>query len=68
MSEKLDPNWRSDLEKMTPEEKRAYLKVLLRLRVHCPRCPVKHPRLDRDPCYSCTTLPGDMGRITQTVN
>lgn len=68
MDGNIDPRWRDDLENMTPEERRAYLRVILRLRVHCPRCPVSEPQMDRDPCYSCTILPGDTGRITTTVN
>ena len=68
MYDHIDPKWRDNLDKMTPDERRAYLRVLLRLKVHCPRCPVKTPQLDREPCYACTVLPGDLGRVTMTVN
>ena len=64
----LDSDWRESLQNMTPDEKRAYLRAFLRKRVHCPRCPVKTQRLDREPCYSCTNLPGDIGRPRTTVN
>jgi hypothetical protein len=68
MDEYLDPKWHENLGNMSSEEKRAFLRAVLRLRVHCPRCPVKEPNLDREPCYSCTNLPGDLGRPTSTVN
>jgi hypothetical protein len=68
MSNDLNSEWRGDLQQMTPEEKRAFLRVFLRLRVHCPRCPVKNPQMDREPCRACTILPGDRGRPTTTVN
>ena len=68
MNEHIDPEWRDQLRRMSPEEKLAFLRAAMRLRVHCPRCLVKKPRLNVDPCYNCTILPGDLGRPTATVN
>lgn len=68
MSDHIDPDWRERLQQMPPEEKRAFLRAVMRLRVHCPRCPVKAPQLHLEPCYSCAILPGDLGMPKSTVN
>jgi hypothetical protein len=68
MHDPIEPEWHEDLEKMAPDEQRAYLRAILHRRVHCPRCPVKTPRLDREPCRGCVHLPDDLGRPSSTVN
>lgn len=68
MDDHIDPQWHENLRNMSPKEKQAFLRAVMRLRVHCPMCPVKHPQLDREPCYGCTNMPGDTGRPTSTVN
>lgn len=64
----IDPKWRYNLEQMTPEEKQAFLRTVVRLRAHCPQCVVQHVQLDREPCNSCITLPGDQGRPMTSLN
>jgi hypothetical protein len=68
MNEQIDPQWREELRNMSSKEKRAFLRAVMRLRIHCPTCPIKEPNLDREPCYSCINLPGDTGRPLSTVN
>ena len=68
MNEQYDPEWRLRLQQMTPQEKRAFLRAVVRIRTHCPRCLVKNPQLDIEPCYSCTTLPGELGRPMISLN
>ena len=68
MNEHIDPEWRESLQQMAPQEKLAFLRSIVRLRAHCPRCLVKFPRLDIEPCYSCTTLPGGLGRPMMSRN
>jgi hypothetical protein len=68
MNDHIDPEWRERLRQMPPEEKRAFLRAVMRLRVYCNRCPVKTPQLNREPCYSCAVLPGDTGLPMATVN
>lgn len=60
----IDPQSRERLWKMPPEGKR----VGMRLRIQCPRCPVKTPRLHLEPCHSCIALPDDVGMPKSTVN
>ena len=68
MEQHIDSEWHDMLQKMPEDEKRAFLQAVMRLRVHCPQCPVATPRLYLEPCYSCTKLPGDLGRPMSTVN
>ena len=68
MSMNISQEWQDLLEHMTATDRRAFLRVLLRLRVFCPRCPVKSRGLHLDPCYGCIILPDDRGRPMTTVN
>jgi hypothetical protein len=68
MSEHIDPEWLESLRRMTPEEQISLLRAIRRLRIDCPHCPVKSPQLNRKPCHSCTSLPGNLGRPLSTVN
>ncbi len=68
MHDHTDPEWRKDLQDMAPDKKRAYLRMMLLRRVHCPQCLVKTPRPDRQPCYNCVNLPDDLGWPSSTVN
>ena len=60
-----DPDERDE---MSMEEKRAFLKAVMRLRVYCNRCPVKNRDISKSPCYECAVLPGDTGLPMATVN
>lgn len=68
MGEKGKREWRDMLREMPPNEKRAFLRALLRVRAYCPMCPVVSPGLDRDPCYGCIVLPNNLGQPLSTVN
>jgi len=68
MSTNISQEWQDLLEHMPATERRALLRVLLRMRVFCPRCPVKSRGLHLDPCYGCIILPDDRGRPMTTVN
>jgi hypothetical protein len=65
---KDEQEWREMLRQMNPNDKRAFLRAVLRVRVFCPRCPVKSAGLHRDPCYSCIVLPNSLGQPLSTVN
>jgi hypothetical protein len=60
--------WREMLRQMSADEKRAFLRAVLRVRAYCPTCAVKNSELHRDPCYACIVLPNDLGQVLATVN
>lgn len=68
MHDPIDPEWQQYLQNLAPDEQWDYLRAMLHKRVYCPRCPVKTPRLDREPCRGCINLPDDLGRPSSTVN
>ena len=66
--EKDGLEWREMLRRMSPDEKRAFLRAVLRVRAYCPTCSVKNPVLHRDPCYACIVLPNNIGQVLSKVN
>jgi hypothetical protein len=68
MNDRIDREWRDVLQWMTPDEKRAFLGALRRVRADCIVCPVKRPKIHRDPCYTCLILPDCLGQPKSTVN
>jgi hypothetical protein len=68
MKYRIDYHWHEKLQEMSLGEKRALLRAIIRLRVHCRDCPVRRPQPHAEPCYSCTVLPGILGMPKSTVN
>ena len=68
MIDKDGLEWREMLRQMSPDEKRAFLRAVLRVRAYCPTCAVKNSSLNREPCYGCIVLPDNIGQVLSTVN
>ena len=68
MRDTVDNGFRNLLRQMTREERRVFLRAVLRARAHCPLCPVISPGLHRDPCFGCIVMPNGLGQPTSTVN
>jgi hypothetical protein len=68
MNPTMDKEWRESLSRMSPAEKRVFLRAVAWLRLYCPQCPIKHTRFDREPCRTCLATAGMVGRPRSTVN